>query len=457
MAPGLTVGVTRSEGWSDPPIGTLTSPKAPIPLRRELLVSFAVLFAAAILFAVNGVLLILPMLRSPGQGTVFVTGLLFADLFVLFGFGSWLLRRRLVLPLEDLTDAVGRIAEGQYEERAAGASSLELMALETGVNAMADRLIRDQELLARNIESLDRTNADLVEARDQVTRSDRLAAVGTLSAGIAHEVGNPLGAILAYVDVARARAELAGGDTELLESIRAEAGRIDRIVRSLLDYARPRQEESVPVSPGVVVERVHEFLDAQGKLDQAEHVWRYGEDVPDVVMVASRLEQVMVNLLLNAADAVAGQHDARIVVTVSAGSGAVARQPIRREGDPRGINYMHRRRVSRDKVGKRVDPLFTATHLVLITVDDNGPGIPGEDLENVFDPFFTTKDPGKGTGLGLAICGRLVESMGGRIRAMRSPDGGARFTIRLPGVQVTDASLAVPEGTAEVDRGRDAP
>ena len=415
------------------------------------------LFAAAIIFAVNGVLLILPMLTSPGQGTVFVTSLLIADLFVLFGFGSWLLRRRLVLPLENLTDAVERIADGYYEERAAGASSLELMALETGVNAMADRLIRDQERLARNIESLDRTNAELVEARDQVIRSDRLAAVGTLSAGIAHEVGNPLGAILAYVDVARARAKLAGGDTELLESIRAEAGRIDRIVRSLLDYAQPRQEESVPVSPGLVVERVREFLDAQGKLDQAEHVWRYGEDVPDVVMVASRLEQVMVNLLLNAADAVAGQHDARIVVTVSAGSGAVARQPIRREGDPRGINYMHRRRVSPDKVGKGVDPLFTATRLVLITVDDNGPGIPEEVLENVFDPFFTTKDPGKGTGLGLAICGRLVESMGGRIRAMRGPDGGARFTIRLPGVQVTDSSLAVPEATAEVNWGRDTP
>ncbi len=81
-------------------------------------------------------------------------------------------------------------------------------------------------------------------------------------------MGNPLGAILAYVDVARDRAVQAGGDTELLESIRAEARRIDRIVRSLLDYARPRQEEPVPVSPGMVEERVHEFLDAQGKLDQ---------------------------------------------------------------------------------------------------------------------------------------------------------------------------------------------
>ena len=236
-----------------------------------------------------------------------------------------------------------------------------------------------------------------------------------------------------------------------------ETRRIDHIVRSLLDYARPRQEESVPVSPRLVVERVREFLDAQGKLDQVRHVWRYGEGVPDVVMVASRLEQVMVNLLLNAADAVAGQHDARIVVTLSADSGEVARQPIRREGDPRGINYMHRRRVSRDKVGKGVDPLFTATRVVVITVDDNGPGIPEDDLENVFDPFFTTKDPGKGNGLGLAICGRLVESMGGSIRATRGPDGGARFTMRLPGVQGSGPAPAVPEATTATSRGRGAP
>ena len=430
---------------------------SPIPLRRELLVSFAVLFAAAIILAVNGVLFVLPMLTSPGQGTVFVTGLLVVDLLVLFGFGSWLLRRRLVLPLESLTDAVGRIADGHYEERAAGAASLELMALERGVNAMADRLIRDQELLARNIGSLDRTNADLVEARDQVIQSVRLASVGTLSAGIAHEVGNPLGAILAYVDVARARAAELGGDIELLESIRAEARRIDRIVRSLLDYARPQQEESVPAPPRLVMERVREFLDAQGKLDQVQHVWRYGEDVPDVVMVAHRLEQVMVNLLLNAVDALAGQPEARIVVTLSTDSGQVARLPFRREGDPRGINYMHRRRASLDEVGKGVDPLFTATRVVVITVDDNGPGIPEDNLENVFDPFFTTKDPGRGTGLGLAICGRLVEAMGGRIKAMRSPDGGARFTIHLPGVQGTGAAPASPEVTTATSRVRGAP
>ena len=362
-----------------------------------------------------------------------------------------------MLPLESLTEAVRRIADGHYQERAAGAASLELMALEKGVNAMADRLIRDQELPASNIETLDRTNAELVEERNQVIQAARLASVGTLSAGIAHEVGNPLGAILAYVDVARARTARSGGDVDLLESIRTEARRIDRIIRSLLDYARPKEEESAPAAPSRVMERVRELLDAQGKLDQVQDVWQYGDDAPDVVMVAHRLEQVMVNLLLNAVDALDGRPEARIVVTLATDTGEVSRLPIRREGDPRGINYMHRRRVSRDGGGIGVDPLFTAARVVVITVDDNGPGIPEEDLEKVFDPFFTTKEPGKGTGLGLAICGRLVESMGGRIRAGRSPDGGARFTIRLPGVVESTSVEAAPEVTTATGQRRNAP
>ena len=163
------------------------------------------------------------------------------------------------------------------------------------------------------------------------------------------------------------------------------------------------------------------------------------------------------NLLLNAVDALDGRPEARIVVTLATDTGEVSRLPIRREGDPRGINYMHRRRVSRDGGGIGVDPLFTAARVVVITVDDNGPGIPEEDLEKVFDPFFTTKEPGKGTGLGLAICGRLVESMGGRIRAGRSPDGGARFTIRLPGVVESTSVEAAPEVTTATGQRRNAP
>jgi signal transduction histidine kinase len=164
-----------------------------------------------------------------------------------------------------------------------------------------------------------------------------------------------------------------------------------------------------------------------------------------VVMVPHRLEQVLVNLLLNAVDALAGTPGGRIVVSLTGDSGEVTRLPFRREGDARGVNYMHRRRLSRDAGGKGVDPLFTAERVAVITVEDNGPGIPDEDRAKVFDPFFTTKEVGKGTGLGLSISARLVEGMGGRIHLDRGVEGGARFTIRLPraaaGVDVVESLL----------------
>ena len=419
----------------------------PIPLRRELLASFAVLFVAALTIAVLGLLLLLPLLpllASPAQATLYLVLLLVADLSVLFWFGHRLLRDRFVRPMESLTAAVGRIAAGEYEHRAAGAESLELRELEAGVNGMADRLIEDQRVLARNIESLDHTNAELVEVRDQVIQAARLASVGTLAAGIAHEVGNPLGAVLAYVDVARSRATGSGEQSEMLDSIREEALRIDRIVRSLLDYARPRAEESEAMPLRGVVERVRDLLEAQGKLDRVEHEWRLGADVPDVVVVPHRLEQVLVNLLLNSVDALAGRSDGRVVVSLHGDTGEVSQLPFRREGDPSGINYMHRRRVSRDEGGKGVDPLFAAERVAVITVEDNGPGVPDEDRIRVFDPFFTTKEPGVGTGLGLSICARLVEGIGGRIHLDRGNEGGARFTLRLPGATL------VPERVQEL-------
>jgi hypothetical protein len=407
------------------------------PLRRELLFAFGALFAGAVLLAGVGLSFLLPVLESPTQGVAFIVVLVFADLGVLFVFGGAFVQRTVVAPVEHLAGDARRIADGDYHHRAGASGSLEFDQLGMSVNAMADRLIADQELLAENVASLDRTNEELVLARDQVIHAARLASVGTLAAGIAHEVGNPLGAIIAFVDVATSRAGRNGGDTELLDSIRHEAHRIDRIVRGLLDYARPRETHVEPSAPREVVERVRQLLDNQGKLDVVTHEWLLDEEVPDVVMEPHRLEQVLVNLILNALDALAGVAEPRVSVRLWAEEGGVARLPFRRADDPPGINYKHRRRVSKDEGGKGIDPLFTAPFVAVLEVEDNGPGIAEAELDRVFDPFYTTKEPGKGTGLGLSICARLVEGMGGRIAVSNIAEGGARFTIRLPGIPVS--------------------
>ncbi len=412
--------------------------RPPTPLRRELLVAFGVLFAGAVLLATAGLSVLLPILESPAEAVLFVGTLVVADLLVLFVFGGALIRRSLVRPLDRLSTDVRRIAEGDLSHRVRAFDILELQDVRANVNAMADHLIADQMLLAENVESLEHTNMELVEARDQIVHTARLASVGTLAAGIAHEVGNPLGAIMAYVDVARARASQAGSDTEILDSIRDEARRIDRIVRGLLDYARPKRESMGPAGTGEVIARVRELLESQGKLDGVHAEWVVPAAIPRVVMEPHRLEQVLVNLLLNALEAMENDPNPRIAVRLSTTAAEVARMPVKRAEDPPGINYMHRRRVSRDEGGHGVDPLFNARSVVVIEVSDNGPGIPVGSREDVFDPFFTTKDVGKGTGLGLSICARLVEGMGGRISIDESEWGGALFLIRLPGYPEDD-------------------
>lgn len=403
------------------------------PLRRQLLFAFGILFGGGILVASVSLALALPNLNTAGKVTVYVLILLLAELAVIFVIGRLTLGRTLFKPIDGLVDDVRTMASGAYEHRVRPAPTLELQAVAESVNAMAERLIHDQNALAENITSLDETNKALIEARAQVVRAARLASTGTLASGIAHELGNPLGALLAYVDVARSRATAGGSETELLDSIREEAIRIDRIIRSLLDFARSKETDAGPQPAWPVVERVKDLLSAQGRLEGVDCTWEVHGSVPSVLIDAQRLEQVLVNLLLNALEAIESQADRQVIVTLQEepGPGALFRR--RRRGDPPGVNYAHRRRVAAVENGRSAAPLTAAERVVVLTVEDNGPGISPETLEEVFDPFFTTKEPGKGTGLGLALSAQLIEGVGGEILAGNRKSGGAIFTLRLPG------------------------
>jgi C4-dicarboxylate-specific signal transduction histidine kinase len=422
----------------------------PTPLRRELLVALGVLFGGGILVASVGLSLILPSLDSPGAAALYIVLILLAELLVIFFFARLLLGRALFEPMDRLVDDVRTMASGAYEHRVRPAPTRELQAVAESVNAMAERLIHDQKALAENVASLDQTNRALVEARAQVVRAARLASTGTLASGIAHELGNPLGALLAYVDVARSRAATDGADPDLLESMREEAMRIDRIIRSLLDFARPKEAESGPLDPWPVVERVKDLLEAQGRLDNVEAMWD-GERGSMVSIDPQRLEQVLVNLLLNALDAMEGQPKPMIWVSLREEPGPASLISRRRRNDPPGVNYAHRRRVAAVQDGRTGVPLTSAERVVVITVEDNGPGISPTVLEEIFDPFFTTKEPGKGTGLGLALSAQMVEGVGGEILAGNRRGGGAIFTLRLPGM--TPGQEFLEETTADPLQG----
>jgi C4-dicarboxylate-specific signal transduction histidine kinase len=422
------------------------------PLRRRLLVAFGILFGGGIFVASAGLAIAIPSLDTPRAVAAYVLILLLAELAVIFVIGRFTLGRTLFRPMDGLVDDVRTMASGAYEHRVRPAPTLELQAVADSVNAMAERLIQDQNALAENVRSLDDTNRALIEARAQVVRAARLASTGTLASGIAHELGNPLGALLGYVDVARSRAEAGGEDTGLLDSVREEALRIDRIIRSLLDFARSKEADSGPQPAWPVVERVRDLLKAQGRLEGVDCRWECRGEVPAVLIDSQRLEQVLVNLLLNALEAIEGQEERVILVTLQEEPGPGAAFPRKRKGDPPGVNYAHRRRVAAVEEGRSVTPLSAAERVVVLAVEDNGPGIPPARLEEIFDPFFTTKEPGKGTGLGLALSAQLVEGVGGEILAGNRKGGGAVFTLRLPG-EVQEAGESEIEFRTESEGG----
>jgi hypothetical protein len=310
--------------------------------------------------------------------------------------------------------AADAVADGDLEARAPDADTRDFATLAERLNRMTDRLL---------------------DAQSQLVRSEKLASVGRLAAGVAHEIGNPLGAIGTYIEVLRRR----GADLEVTSGIVRELDRIDRIVRSLLDYARPQDDPLQPVDIAAVTAGAFELLKAQGAFRDARAGLDVATDVPPILGRAHVLEQALVNLMLNAVDAAP---TGRIVVGARRWAYEPGRALPRRASDPGVTAYLRspERRPSRNE--------FAAGQPgVLLFVADSGPGVSPADRDKVFEPFFTTKEPGRGTGLGLAIVARSVHEMGGVVWVDLAREGGAAFKLFFP-----EAPRLVPP-LHEVERG----
>jgi signal transduction histidine kinase len=228
---------------------------------------------------------------------------------------------------------------------------------------------------------------------------DRLAALGQMAAGLAHEVKNPLGAIKGAAQLLSDPRDRAGAiEQEFVGIILEEVERLDRVVGSVLDYARPSKGELGAVDLNAVVRRTVTVL-ASDRAEDCEIVTELSDDLPPVRADAEQLRQVLINLVRNAIQAMGGRGTVRVRTATHAEAPAAIGSP---------------------PVGEWVE----------VSVRDAGPGIAPQVLKNLFVPFFTTKD--RGTGLGLAISQRMVEEMGGRIEVMSHLGDGATFTVLLP-------------------------
>jgi two-component system NtrC family sensor kinase len=411
-------------------------------LRRELIAAFVLVFTGAFLVAATGVLLLMPRLNSPAQSAIYVLVILILDVAIFALFGHFLITRRVLHPIDRLVTGAESIARGELNARAGEGETREIHQLAQALNNMAERLLSDQQKLADNIRSLDGTNQLLTEARNAMVQTEKMASVGRLGAGIAHEVGNPLGAILGYLGLLKRQA--AERDRELIESAEREAQRIDRIVRGLLDYSRPREAHTHALDVNKVVQETIELVSTQGKFKHIELDLKLVEKAPDVLGDPYQLQQVLVNLLVNAADALEANPSPKVSITTMVRRRRPA-PPLmaRRKDDHPAIDYSHRRRLHSSPRGLLADPGSSGGQVVEIVIADNGHGIPAELVDQIFEPFVTTKEIGKGTGLGLAVCSRLIEGMGGIIKADSMPEGsGATFRIVLPAVSADSNARA---------------
>lgn len=306
---------------------------------------------------------------------------------VLVPFGVYILSRAVLRPVRRLQAMSQRIAAGDLEQAVPVEGPMEIAELARSFNAMTAALRQGELEREAHIRALQQANAEVRQAQDDLIRSEKMASVGHLAAGMAHEIGNPLGAVVGYLEYLKGEAA-AEGEKEIIERALAETGRIDRLVRELLDYAAPADGRLQLFDPVGAMAEARDILAHQGLFDGVVIDDRLPVGLPPTRMARHKLVQVCINLLLNARDALAA-------------GGTI--------------------RLSAGEEGKQL----------WLAVTDTGTGIDAEVLAHIFDPFYSTKEPGKGRGLGLAVCQRVIGEAGGRIEVASVPGEGTEFRVWL--------------------------
>jgi len=297
---------------------------------------------------------------------------------------------KLTRPILRLKEGAGVIARGNLDLTVPVAGTDEIGELGRSFNSMAKSLREHRRDLEEANRSLLSANEELKELQGELVRSERMAAVGQLAAGLSHEIDNPIGVILGFAELLLE--DIPEGDPrrEDLITILEESKRCKRIVRGLLDFSRPPVLGVVTTDINEVVVNTAEAARSQRTFRDARITLELADGLPSLQADPDRLRQVFMNLLLNAVQAMPEGGDITVGTAI-------------------------------DEGGR-----------VKVTFRDTGIGVGPEDMPRIFDPFFSTKRPGEGTGLGLAICRRLIEEQGGAIEAMSEPGKGSVFTVSLP-------------------------
>lgn len=347
---------------------------------------------------------------DPPAGTLEMQRLLLLASFAAIIGGSiivWFFVKRAMQPLVELRDSAEAVGRGDFSRRVAVRSRDECGKLAEAFNRMTEDVQQAQTELQKTVTTLKTTQAQLVQ-------SEKLSAVGEFVAGVAHELNNPLAAVMGFSELLR-NAPVDEQHRRHLDLIFKSATRCKKIVQSLLSFARRHQPERKPVSVNHLIEEVLEIVAYQLRTSNVGVGTRFAPELPMVLADGHQIQQVILNLVNNARQAIeAHQKSGNITVTTE-------------------LQEM----------------------MVRITIQDDGPGIAPENLKRIFDPFFTTKEVGKGTGLGLSLCYGLIKEHGGSITVESRPGEGAAFIIELPVIAGAAPGTGLTAGPAGTDDPRE--
>jgi two-component system, NtrC family, sensor kinase len=271
--------------------------------------------------------------------------------------------------------------------------------LTLALNGLIFRIEEDRKKLRATVDSLGNANKQLIETQKEMIRTEKSAAIGRLSAGLAHEIGNPIGIVQGYLELLNRSDLLEEERGQFISRAVGELERISRLVHQLLDFSRTSMGKPELINLPGLLDDLIELVSSQLKIASISFVKNYNLNRKEIFADSDGLRQVFLNCLLNAVDAIrekGNQEDGEIAVTCS------------EEKDRGGVE------------------------IVKIDITDNGMGIKEENLEKIFDPFFTTKKPGHGTGLGLSVSSAIIETAGGRMWIESEYEKGTTLTLELP-------------------------
>lgn len=335
---------------------------------------------------------------------------------VLAALAFFRLLKAYVLPVDRMVQSAENYQSDGLHPFLAEKSANELGQLSRSIQAMVQRIEADKHKLTEAVGELAVKNSLLEKNQREMIRAEKLAAVGRLAAGLAHEIGNPLGVAQGYLQLLGMGQCTEQERDEYTGKALRELERMDGLIRRLLDYARTGQGAPTLFDAHALLAEMIEDLAVQPFLKGMALEFTPQAESGEVCVDREQLRQVILNGVLNAADAIdaAGRRDSGKITI------ATTRENAPDSGPP----------------------------VLRITIADNGIGIPAALLDAVFDPFFTTKEPGAGTGLGLSVSLALVESMGGRMELRSQAGEGTAVLIAIP--------LAAKEASAEsVGPGKD--